>query len=112
MGASLSDLRHHLPCRNVYDSMEQYTKVELLEGENQYKAEGFGMQVTLALACCLKSSLQLACSISIVFKVQPMTCLWQGSIMHMATHSMLYSLQSALHQQSRGLQLGHKIVPP
>eukprot|EP00891_Asterochloris_glomerata_P000046 jgi/Astpho2/46/Aster-07498 len=31
-------------CKNVYDSMEQYTKVELLEGENQYKAEGFGMQ--------------------------------------------------------------------
>ena len=60
---SLSDLRRHPLCRNVYESMEQYTKVELLEGENQYKAEGFGMQVTLALACCVGSSLQVGCRI-------------------------------------------------
>ena len=46
MASSLSDLQDDLLCRNVYESMEQYTKVELLEGENQYKAEGFGMQVT------------------------------------------------------------------
>ncbi len=43
----MSDLWRHLLRRNVYASMEQYTKVELLEGENQYRAEGLGMQVTM-----------------------------------------------------------------
>ena len=64
MAGSLSDLWHHLLCRNVYESMEQYTKVELLEGENQYKAEGFGMQVKFALAFCTESISQGACSCS------------------------------------------------
>ena len=41
----LSHLWRHLLCRSVYESMEQYTQVELLEGENQYRAGGFGMQV-------------------------------------------------------------------
>ena len=67
MAGSWSDLRRHLLCRNVYESMEQYTKVELLEGENQYKAEGFGMQVRLALTCCTQSSSQGACSSSMAY---------------------------------------------
>ena len=90
--------------------MEQYTKVELLAGENQYKAEGFGMQVTLAWTCCTESGTQLAGSISMVSRVQLTICFWQGSTPHMTTHSMLHSLQSALRQQSRGLQLGHNPV--
>ena len=47
----LSDLGRHLLRRNVYESMERYTQVELLDGDNQYRAEGFGMQVKTALAC-------------------------------------------------------------
>ena len=47
--------------------MELYTKAELLEGENKYKAQGFGMQVRLTSACYTKSSLQVTCSVSMVF---------------------------------------------
>ena len=34
-------------CKNVYDSFVKYTEVEKLDGQNQYKAEGHGLQVTL-----------------------------------------------------------------
>ena len=97
----------HLLRRSVYQSMERYTKLELLKGKTQYKAEGFGMQVRLAyseqLAFCLH--------ISMVYGVQVASCLRQGSIMHRATYSMLHGLQSH-EQQSRMQQLGHKTVRP
>ena len=32
-------------CRNIYDSFDKYCEVETLEGDNQYNAEGHGMQV-------------------------------------------------------------------
>ena len=32
-------------CQNIYDSFDKYTEIELLEGANQYKAEGHGLQV-------------------------------------------------------------------
>lgn len=32
-------------CKNVYDSFVKYTEVEMLDGQNQYKAEGHGLQV-------------------------------------------------------------------
>ena len=44
-------------CRTVYDSFVKYTEVEKLDGQNQYKAEGHGLQVVfhhalhLALSC-------------------------------------------------------------
>lgn len=31
-------------CKNIYDSFEKYVEEEVLEGENQYFAEGFGKQ--------------------------------------------------------------------
>jgi ubiquitin carboxyl-terminal hydrolase 7 len=31
-------------CKNVYESFEQYVEVELLDGANQYHAEGYGLQ--------------------------------------------------------------------
>lgn len=34
-------------CKNVYDSFVKYTEVEKLDGQNQYKAEGHGLQVVL-----------------------------------------------------------------
>lgn len=38
-------------CKNVYDSFVKYTEVEKLDGQNQYKAEGHGLQVvTLSLS--------------------------------------------------------------
>jgi len=33
-------------CKNVYDSFVKYTEVEMLDGQNQYKAEGHGLQVS------------------------------------------------------------------
>lgn len=47
-------------CKNVYDSFVKYTEVEMLDGQNQYKAEGHGLQVcqfTIALW------LRLSCSV-------------------------------------------------
>jgi len=32
-------------CKNVHDSFVKYTEVEMLDGQNQYKAEGHGLQV-------------------------------------------------------------------
>ena len=32
-------------CRDVYASFERYCDVELMDGPNQYKAEGHGLQV-------------------------------------------------------------------
>lgn len=32
-------------CKDLYASFDMYTDVEMLEGQNQYKAEGHGMQV-------------------------------------------------------------------
>ena len=34
-------------CKNVYDSFVKYTEVEKLDGQNQYKAEGHGLQVAI-----------------------------------------------------------------
>lgn len=34
-------------CANIYDSFDKYTAVEMMTGENQYKAEGYGLQVRL-----------------------------------------------------------------
>ncbi|KAG2434916.1 hypothetical protein HYH02_012114 [Chlamydomonas schloesseri] len=31
-------------CKNVYDSFDKYTEVEVLNGQNQYKTDDFGMQ--------------------------------------------------------------------
>lgn len=31
-------------CKNVYDSFERYCEVEMMDGPNQYKAEGHGLQ--------------------------------------------------------------------
>ncbi|KAK9841636.1 hypothetical protein WJX74_009141 [Apatococcus lobatus] len=31
-------------CKDIYGSFDRYTEVEKLEGQNQYKAEGFGLQ--------------------------------------------------------------------
>ena len=78
---SLSDLWRHLLRRNVYESLEQYTKVEPLAGENQYMAEGFGMQVRLTPAWCAVCSLHVACSLSMGHRVQLAMFVWQGSAM-------------------------------
>lgn len=46
-------------CKNVYDSFVKYTEVEKLDGQNQYKAEGHGLQVTfliLHVPACIHSS--------------------------------------------------------
>lgn len=32
-------------CKDVYASFAKYTEVEMLDGQNQYKAEGHGLQV-------------------------------------------------------------------
>ena len=32
-------------CRNMYESFDKYVEVENLEGQNQYMAEGHGLQV-------------------------------------------------------------------
>ena len=32
-------------CRDVYESFDKYTAVEMMCGENQYTAEGHGLQV-------------------------------------------------------------------
>lgn len=32
-------------CKTVYDSFVKYTEIEKLDGQNQYKAEGHGLQV-------------------------------------------------------------------
>eukprot|EP00883_Tetradesmus_obliquus_P008816 jgi/Sobl393_1/19554/SZX64323.1 len=31
-------------CSDIYDSFDRYTQVEMMDGENQYKAEGYGLQ--------------------------------------------------------------------
>eukprot|EP00894_Picocystis_sp_ML_P005391 jgi/Pico_ML_1/55908/g1521.t1 len=31
-------------CKNVYDSFDKYVEVEMLDGENKYRAEGHGLQ--------------------------------------------------------------------
>ena len=31
-------------CKNVYESFDKYVEVETLDGQNQYRAEGFGLQ--------------------------------------------------------------------
>ena len=32
-------------CKNMYESFDKYVEVENLEGQNQYMAEGHGLQV-------------------------------------------------------------------
>lgn len=36
-------------CKNVLESFAKYTEVEMLDGQNQYKAEGHGLQVSKIL---------------------------------------------------------------
>ena len=31
-------------CKNVYESFKKYVSVEMLEGENRYRTEGYGLQ--------------------------------------------------------------------
>lgn len=31
-------------CKNLYDSFKEYVSMEVLEGENKYHAEGYGLQ--------------------------------------------------------------------
>eukprot|EP01101_Sappina_pedata_P002182 TRINITY_DN12439_c0_g1_i1.p1 TRINITY_DN12439_c0_g1~~TRINITY_DN12439_c0_g1_i1.p1 ORF type:complete len:1099 (+),score=421.81 TRINITY_DN12439_c0_g1_i1:26-3298(+) len=31
-------------CRDIYESLEQYVEVEMLDGDNKYNAEGYGLQ--------------------------------------------------------------------
>ena len=33
-------------CKNMYDSFDKYVEVENLDGQNQYMAEGHGLQVS------------------------------------------------------------------
>ena len=84
----LSDLGRHLLRRNVYESMERYTQVELLDGDDQFWAEGCGLQVKTALACSMKCSTH-----NLLVAGQ--------SHADSATHSMLLSLQLAQRHQSR-----------
>ncbi len=37
-------------CKNVHDSFVKYTEVEMLDGQNQYKAEGHGLQVSRVIS--------------------------------------------------------------
>lgn len=37
-------------CKTMYDSFDKYVEVEKLDGQNQYQAEGHGMQVSHWLA--------------------------------------------------------------
>jgi hypothetical protein len=32
-------------CPNIYESFNKYTETEMLDGANQYMAEGYGLQV-------------------------------------------------------------------
>ena len=43
-------------CKNVYDSFVKYTEVEMLDGQNQYKAEGHGLQVQRSSAMSVDNS--------------------------------------------------------
>lgn len=49
-------------CRNMYDSFDKYVEVEKLDGQNQYMAEGHGLQVCLQhfLLLLIRSSPALA----------------------------------------------------
>jgi ubiquitin carboxyl-terminal hydrolase 7 len=31
-------------CADIYESFDKYVEVEMLEGDNQYRAEGYGLQ--------------------------------------------------------------------
>ena len=37
-------------CKNMYDSFDKYVEVEDLNGQNQYQAEGHGMQASFLTA--------------------------------------------------------------
>lgn len=41
-------------CKNIYDSFDRLTAKERMEGDNQYNAEGYGMQVRIAQGSTLK----------------------------------------------------------
>ena len=36
-------------CKDVYDSFNEYCQPEVMDGQNQYQAEGHGLQVTSGL---------------------------------------------------------------
>lgn len=59
---SFTDLQLDLKgCKDVEASFDRYTEVEVLDGQNQYRAEGFGLQVGTALdKCDLRVVLQVA----------------------------------------------------
>ena len=42
-------------CKNMYDSFDKYVEIEKLDGQNQYMAEGHGLQVgfSFSLFPCL-----------------------------------------------------------
>lgn len=57
-------------CKNVYDSFVKYTEVEKLDGQNQYKAEGHGLQVVhLPISTTLQCG-QFAAVLGTVFTLQ------------------------------------------
>ena len=35
-------------CKNVYESFDKYVEIEELTGDNKYRAEGHGLQVSAA----------------------------------------------------------------
>ena len=39
-------------CKDMYDSFDKSIEVEVLDGQNQYQAEGFGLQVGLCRHTC------------------------------------------------------------
>ena len=71
-------------CKNVYDSFVKYTEVEKLDGQNQYKAEGHGLQVVpsahfhylavCSVCCCPWDSVHLAMLINLLKHVLMLQC--------------------------------------
>lgn len=70
-------------CKNVYDSFVKYTEVEKLDGQNQYKAEGHGLQVVL-LQLTVPSS---TCCFVAVQIVNACSCMDHQAMAHQALPS-------------------------
>jgi hypothetical protein len=43
-------------CRNIYESFDRYTEMEVMEGANQYAAEGYGLQVRVAMVADVRNT--------------------------------------------------------